>query len=107
MPSAEFEPAIPASQRLQNPMDIMTGYFLRRADINVVEITISASVDYQISVIEPADLSLYLPWGLERKIPNSNLASLIYFIIKIYRGWRGSFIKGSCQLLLLLILWLY
>jgi hypothetical protein len=53
--------------------------FPKRADINIVEITFSASVDYQISVIEPADVSLYLPCGLERKILNSNLASLIYF----------------------------
>jgi len=52
---AGFEPAIPASKRLQNPMDIKTGYFPRRANINVVKkTTFCASVEYQISGIELA-----------------------------------------------------
>jgi hypothetical protein len=62
MPPAGFEPAIPANKWLQNPMDIMTGYFSRRAHINVVDkTTFSASVDYQISVTEPADIVVFTP----------------------------------------------
>jgi hypothetical protein len=54
-----FEPAFPENRRLDNPMDIMD-IFQGWADVKVVKKkTFSASVGYQTSVIEPADLLLY------------------------------------------------